>query len=389
MMLDVKVLGENIKKYRKIYNITQNELAEKLFVSAQSVSKWECGNSVPELAKLCEMAEIFNVTVDSMVKNSKYVPTGKVLIGIDGGGTKTEFVLFEENGTIIKRIVLDGCNPNSCGVSRTCEILQEGIDTLLEICPNVVGIYAGYSGAIAGDPEKKIWQFLKSKYPKQKIECDSDVLNIVASSADLKNDIEKCVAVICGTGSVAYLYDGDKSERVGGWGYLLDGAGSGYDFGRDALCAALAQRDEIGDETLITPMVENKIGGGVWEQLGEIYRREKGFIASFAPIVFEAYKQGDKVAEQIVEKNINRLALMINRAARTLKDGDKVVLAGGLMVHSDIFIRLLSKKTDKKLTFFVPVLPQIYGACVLCCKMCGIKNDTFLEKFKADYEKII
>lgn len=387
-MLDINVLSENIRKYRKMNNITQNDLAEKLFVSAQSVSKWECGNSVPELSKLCEMADIFNVTVDAMVKSSKYTPSGKVMIGVDGGGTKTEFVLFEENGTIIKRLVLDGCNPNSFGIDRTCEIMREGIDSLLEICPNAVGVYAGYSGAIAGDPDKKVLSYLKSEYPKMKIDCSSDVLNIVASASDLVSEIERCVAVICGTGSVVYMYDKTNSERIGGWGYLLDGAGSGYDFGRDALCAALAERDGIGDKTIITEMVERKFGGYVWDNIGEIYRRDKSYIASFAPIVFDAYKKGDEVAKRIVGKNVDRLALMINRGARSLKDGSKVILSGGLMVNSEIFIKLLKEKIAKPLEFYVPVLPQIYGACVLCCKMCGVKNEKFPEKFKDDYDKI-
>lgn len=386
-MLDA--LAENIKKHRKLCNITQNELAERLFVSPQSVSKWECGISVPELSKLCEMANMFNVSVDTLIGNSKYNTTEKVLIAIDGGGTKTEFVLFEESGTIIKRIVLDGSNPTSCGIDRTCQILKEGIDSLMSVHPNVIGIYAGISGAGGGDPEKKIPKFLREAYPKQETKCNSDVLNVVASTIDLNTELDKCVAVICGTGSVAFTYDGDKQERTAGWGFLLDGAGSGYDFGRDALCAALAERDGLGDKTLITPMVEAKIGGTVWDNISEVYSREKGFIASFASIVFDAYSRGDNVAAQIIEKGTDRLAHMINRAARNLDSGALVVMAGGLMAYSDILIGQIKRKVNKEFNFVVPVLPQIYGASVLCAKMCGIKNSTFRDKFNNDYVKLI
>jgi len=388
-MLDALVLAENIKRYRKQCSITQNELAERLFVSPQSVSKWECGISVPELAKLCEMANMFNVSIDTLIGNSRYTNTQKVFIAIDGGGTKTEFVLFEESGTIIKRIILDGSNPTSCGIEGTCRILKAGIDTLMSGCPNVAGIYAGISGAAGGDPEKKIPKFLKETYPHQQTKCNSDVLNVIASTLDLESELDKCVAVICGTGSVAFTYDGDKHERIGGWGYLLDNAGSGYDFGRDALCAALAERDELGEKTLITPMVEAKIGGTVWDNISEIYSNEKSYVASFASIVFAAYQRGDKVADEIIERGTNRLAEMINRAARNLPDDSLIVMAGGLMIYSDILITRIKRKVNKKLKFVVPDLPQIYGASVLCAKMCGIKNSTFREKFNYDYEKLI
>ncbi|MBQ6999136.1 MAG: XRE family transcriptional regulator [Clostridia bacterium] len=388
-MLDALVLAENIKRYRKQSSITQNELAERLFVSPQSVSKWECGISVPELSKLCEMANMFKVSIDTLIGNSRYTTTEKVFISIDGGGTKTEFVLFEESGSILKRLVLEGSNPTSCGISGTCRILKEGIDTLMSGYPNVAGIYAGISGASGGDPEKKIPKFLKETYPQQLTKCNSDVLNVVASTLDLENEVDKCVAVICGTGSVAFTYDGDKQERIGGWGYLLDNAGSGYDFGREALCAALAERDELGKKTLITPMVEAKIGGTVWDNISEIYSREKGYVASFASIVFDAYSRGDKVASEIIEKGADRLAQMINRAARNLPDDSLIVMAGGLMMYSEILINRIKSKVIKNLNFVVPVLPQIYGASVLCAKMCGIKNTTFREKFNSDYEKII
>lgn len=388
-MLDEIVLAENIKKFRRLSGITQNELAEKLFVSPQSVSKWECGISVPELSKLCEMARMFNVSIDRLIGMTKYEVDGKVFIGIDGGGTKTEFVLFDESGTILKRIVLPGCNPTSCGIDATCKILKDGIDSLLNVYPDVVGIYAGISGASGGDPDKRIPTFLKENFPKIITKCESDVLNVVASTLALNDEFDKCVAVICGTGSVAFAYDGDKQERIGGWGYLLDKAGSGYDFGREALCAALAERDELGPQTIMTPMVEEKIGGRVWDRISEIYSHQKDFVASFAYIVFEAYYKGDAVATEIIESNAERLAELIDRAARDFEDGTLVVLAGGLMAYGDLIIEKIKSKVKRNYRFVIPNLPQIYGACVLCAKMCGVNNDTFQEKFNFDYKNYI
>ena len=64
-------VSEKILQLRKANGFTQEELAEKLNVSRQSVSKWESGQSVPELEKLVALSEIFQVSTDHMLKPSE------------------------------------------------------------------------------------------------------------------------------------------------------------------------------------------------------------------------------------------------------------------------------------------------------------------------------
>ncbi len=63
--------AEKLLSLRKANNLTQEQLAEKLDVSRQSVSKWECGQAVPELDKIVALSAIFNVTTDYMLKSSE------------------------------------------------------------------------------------------------------------------------------------------------------------------------------------------------------------------------------------------------------------------------------------------------------------------------------
>lgn len=56
--------------YRKRAGLTQAELAEKINYSDKAVSKWERGDGVPDVAVLCEMAEIFGVTLNDMVSEN-------------------------------------------------------------------------------------------------------------------------------------------------------------------------------------------------------------------------------------------------------------------------------------------------------------------------------
>ena len=61
-------LGENIQYLRKINHITQEELAEKLVVSRQTISKWEMNQAYPEIPKLIEIGNLFHCKVDELLK---------------------------------------------------------------------------------------------------------------------------------------------------------------------------------------------------------------------------------------------------------------------------------------------------------------------------------
>ncbi len=68
-MEDIKsIVAKNITELRLLNNMTQMELAEKLNYSDKTISKWERGESSPDIAVLVEMANIFGVTLDYLVR---------------------------------------------------------------------------------------------------------------------------------------------------------------------------------------------------------------------------------------------------------------------------------------------------------------------------------
>lgn len=68
-MKDVKeIIAKNITSLRKEMGLTQLELAEKLNYSDKAVSKWERGESIPDVIVLCELAKLFGVTLDYIVE---------------------------------------------------------------------------------------------------------------------------------------------------------------------------------------------------------------------------------------------------------------------------------------------------------------------------------
>ena len=63
--------SEKLFTLRKANNLTQEQLAEKLDISRQSISKWESGQAIPEIEKIIALSTIFDVTTDYLLKSSE------------------------------------------------------------------------------------------------------------------------------------------------------------------------------------------------------------------------------------------------------------------------------------------------------------------------------
>ncbi len=75
----MKTLGTKIAEYRKLKKMTQEELASKLNVSSQAVSKWENDLSIPDLPILIELSDIFNVSLDELIRQKEDVEVARVV----------------------------------------------------------------------------------------------------------------------------------------------------------------------------------------------------------------------------------------------------------------------------------------------------------------------
>ena len=66
-------LSEKIQKLRKEHNLTQEQLAEQLFVSRTAVSKWETGRGTPSMESLKQIANLFHITLDQLLSTEEVV----------------------------------------------------------------------------------------------------------------------------------------------------------------------------------------------------------------------------------------------------------------------------------------------------------------------------
>ena len=94
--------SENLIELRKLNNYTQEDLAELIGVSRQTLSKYETGESLPDIEKCKQLAEVFSVTIDDLIsyeKNSAnnmgfgIPPKGKHIFGMVKVGEKGQIVI--------------------------------------------------------------------------------------------------------------------------------------------------------------------------------------------------------------------------------------------------------------------------------------------------------
>ncbi len=91
---------DNLVQMRKMFQMTQEDIAEKLGVTRQSVAKWEAGDSVPDLDKCKQLADIFGVSLDDLANYEPdenlglaTPPKGKHLFGLVTVGDKGQIVI--------------------------------------------------------------------------------------------------------------------------------------------------------------------------------------------------------------------------------------------------------------------------------------------------------
>lgn len=93
------MFSKNLTTLRKFNKMTQEELAEKVGVSRQSVAKWETGESVPDIEKCKAISEVFSVSLDELVNNNPVsvtlpaAPKGKHIFGVVKVGDKGQIVI--------------------------------------------------------------------------------------------------------------------------------------------------------------------------------------------------------------------------------------------------------------------------------------------------------
>ena len=351
-------LAKNIRQRRKELGMTQAALAAQLTYSEKTVSKWEKGNATPPTTVLPLLAQVLKTSLDQLLLSPV---THFYYLGIDGGGTKTEFLLCDGAGQLLSRVVLGTSNPNDVGIDPALEVLRSGILRVCGAYPlHSIRVFAGLAGNETYDGGQAVRRFL-AQFGFAHVDCGSDARSAVAASLADRDG----VCVILGTGAVAYTQASGKLHRFGGYGYFFGDECSGFCLGRDAIIAALRHEDDTGTRTMLYTLVKDACGTDtILEHLGALYSGGKRMIAGFAPLVFEAYAAGDETAAEILRRHCGAICQVIRSAARMLdRQPVRVVFCGGLTAHEAALLPLMKEHLPEN-RFILEVCrePMIRGA---------------------------
>lgn len=315
----------------------------------------------------------------------------KMLIGIDGGGTKTALCLAREDGHIIMTHTGEGTNPADVGIRECTLRLEKQLDALLKDFggrqAEIKSFYAGIAGSMNSKTAAAVHDSLVSLLPNCRlIDNGSDAFNALYGESEDGYGI----TLIAGTGSSSFALTESGTTQVGGWGYLIDDAGSGFSVGKAALMAAYRSYDGRGEKTILEESCLNKLGVGYKDAIPQIYEGGKHYIASFARTAFEAFEKGDKIAAGIIDEAAQAICVHLRACLSHITSFPTVCVAAGGLITNDVFFDMIKEKMGgdlKRMRLVRPVLPPVYGALVKAARNAGVKvNAEFKQNFMNDFK---
>jgi N-acetylglucosamine kinase-like BadF-type ATPase len=240
-------------------------------------------------------------------RGTAVTPTDPLVLGLDAGGTKTICLLASAaDGAILGRGVGGAGNIHAAGPARVAAALSDAIGAAFAaagLTPGQATVAAaaiGAAGAARVDDRAAVEGLLRTAVAAERYAVTNDAA--IALRAALPNGAG--VLLISGTGSIGYGRTvAGREIRAGGWGYLLDDAGSAYAVGLAALTAILHAHDGRGPATALQdPVLEAWLLSAPEEIIARVYQQPppREAIAALAPLVLTAARAGDTVADRII-----------------------------------------------------------------------------------------
>lgn len=302
--------------------------------------------------------------------------TIKVVVGVDGGGTKTECCVMDaERRVEVARGSGPGSNVNSVGEQSAKANVEQAVRMALEKAKEelgeiqVVTVCLSMAGVNREEDSARMKQLFRGTFPADvRLLVNNDSYAALASGTEGK--MFGCV-LISGTGTCAVAFTEDGAvHRASGWGPMFRDGGSSYEIAQHALAAIARAIDGRGPDTILTrSFLEHLHVGTTDDLLTWAYKpHEWSDIASLAPLVFQAAERSDAVALSIVQHAVEELVGSIRGVIKKSGLADRagkfpLVLTGGALTHDSVLSRTLLAAIDQKLSN-AQIIVQTRSPCV-------------------------
>jgi N-acetylmuramic acid 6-phosphate etherase len=275
------------------------------------------------------------------------VKPGERILGVEGGGTKTAWVLVEtvaETPGSEFRILQHGKLPSSNFRLTAPERLRA---ILAELPKEIDRAGVFLAGCGTEEDRRELRQICVEIWPNAKIVTGSDRDSGLAAALDCGDGI----VVNAGSGSSVTGRRGDRIERAGGWGHILGDSGGGYSLSMQALRLILREHDLHRTQMDFTAKVLHALSLNNFDELVRwVQTADKMEIAMLAPVVFKAGAAGDARMMEIIEEGARVLCEYTEAVADRLHLlAPKVVLIGGLFYRDSIYTHAFRRRLKKNL----------------------------------------
>lgn len=276
----------------------------------------------------------------------------KYFFGIDGGGTKTAYLLVDETGRKLAVERTAGCSYKEIGIENTVNLLRKGA---LQ-CIRSAGITSRQlTGTAVGLPcfgELKEEDILLEKAVREcfdfsPVRITNDVEVGWAGSLGLQPGIN----IVAGTGSIAYGKNAEgRSARSGGWSVFFGDEGSCHWLGRRTMELFSKQADRRVEKGPLYEIVmeEFKLQDAMdfIKYMDRDYIPDRSRVASLQRLLLQAADRGDRAALQLYREAAEELAMMVESIAKSLWNGEKIRVSysGGLFHAKEYVLPVLEKR---------------------------------------------
>ena len=273
-----------------------------------------------------------------------------IILGIDGGGSKTLALLADQNGQVLAHGLGGASNYHAVGFEAACAAIETAIAQAFSSASalhpsisklaesHISALCLGLAGAGRPDDRAKFQVWAAKRFLQTQIQVVSDAEILLAAGAPSG----PALALICGTGSIVYgRTAAGELLRAGGWGYLFGDEGSGFALGAAALRAVMRAEDGRGKPTLLTDLVLARRGLEQPQGLVKsIYGAEipRVDIAALSDLVEQAASQADPVALDILDTAAQELAQTVQAVYRQLGQHPvPLALTGGVILNGALY----------------------------------------------------
>jgi N-acetylglucosamine kinase len=285
-------------------------------------------------------------------------------------------------------------NPITVGAERALANIFGAVDMASARCGvhEFLASRLGVAGTDRSRLRQELLDGLRGSYG------DTAIVSDAASALAGGTGCRPGVAVIAGTGSIAYGENGlGETARAGGWGWRLGDEGSGYSIGLKAIMAALRAHDGRAPEAMLKQMIVGHLGlDGVEGIVDWVYEpgREPRDIAYLVPLVREAEAAGDDAAALVMAEAGAELGLVANAVVRRLglSGGFPVSLNGGVFKQPSGYIMAFEETVRREApgcALIEPRMPPLLGSGLLALKSLGVTIDeALLRRVETSYSRL-